>query len=574
LKTTTKASNMPALLIYLLKANIALALFFLAYRWGLRRLTFYVLNRFFLLTAIVCSSVFPLVDVNALLERNRRIEGVVEYVPDFSVLQAQPDPGFTVWQLLVYVFWAGVAVMAIRFVIQLCSLWRIHRRSRTGMLQQQPVKVLPDAMTPFSFFRHIYINPSLHQPAELDAILQHELVHIREWHTVDVIMAELNNIFYWFNPGAWLMRIAIRENLEFITDRRMLRQGADPKAYQYNLIKVSGIPSATAIANNFNFSHLKNRIKMMNKKSSARYNLLRYLVLGCVVVIALLSLNFSRAAFNSRRLAFTQDTIPAPVPPVKAAGDVFVAVPAAPAVPPAPAKISGDHFATVPAMPPVPAAPDAPPAPPAPPTITLDTVPSPPPPPPPVVTKISDPLVGLVVVDGVKKGRNLRLSNIVPVKDIELMSVWKGEEAIKRYGQEGKDGVVEIITRKGAGSGNEIKIIGYGSDTVKVRKSTTIKSNKEERENANENANTDTYKGTNANVRVVNAISLKGSDSSRQPIYVIDGKVTNAASLHAMPPNSISSINVLKGDAASIYGEKGVNGVIIVNTKKDTISIK
>jgi|GEM_PF-5586448 len=85
---------MPALLIYLLKANIALTLFFLAYRWGLRRLTFYVLNRFFLLAGIVCSSIFPLVDVNNLLESHQKIEEVVAYVPDLGALQAQPAVRF------------------------------------------------------------------------------------------------------------------------------------------------------------------------------------------------------------------------------------------------------------------------------------------------------------------------------------------------------------------------------------------------------------------------------------------------------------------------------------------------
>ncbi|MGN6511353.1 MAG: M56 family metallopeptidase, partial [Chitinophaga sp.] len=84
---------MTALFIYLVKANIALCLFYLAYRLGLRRLTFYTLNRVFLITGIVFSSLFPLVDVNDFFTRNETIAAqVVQYVPDFGALQQAAQP--------------------------------------------------------------------------------------------------------------------------------------------------------------------------------------------------------------------------------------------------------------------------------------------------------------------------------------------------------------------------------------------------------------------------------------------------------------------------------------------------
>jgi TonB-dependent SusC/RagA subfamily outer membrane receptor len=300
----------PAILIYLLKANIALTMFFLAYRFGLRRLTFYTLNRLFLLIGIAFSSLFPFIPIDAFVNKHEVIAGtVLTYIPDFSAWQA-PAPAFTVWTALVYVFWTGVSVMTIRFGIQLFSLWKIHRLSKRGKIDDIPVQLLQQPVNPFSFFRHIYINPSLHQPEELPAILHHEKVHVQQWHTADALLGEVNNIFYWFNPGAWLMKTAIRENLEFITDRYLLRQGVDKTSYQYNLIKVSGIPYATAIANNFNFSHLKKRIIMMNSKRSSHYQLLRYGVLGALVGGLVLSLNYTKAS-TALHFSSVTDTIPA-----------------------------------------------------------------------------------------------------------------------------------------------------------------------------------------------------------------------------------------------------------------------
>ncbi|SJZ50411.1 Signal transducer regulating beta-lactamase production, contains metallopeptidase domain [Chitinophaga eiseniae] len=297
----------PAILIYLFKANVALTLFFLAYRLGLRRLTFYTLNRVFLLCGIVCSSLFPLVSVNTFVERHETLAGGIAYLPDLSALTA-PAERFTMWTVLVYVFWAGVAVMTVRLAIQLLSLWKIHRCSRPANVDGVPVRALQQQVNPFSFFRHIYINPSLHLPEERLGILSHEKVHVRQWHSADVVLGELNNIFYWFNPGAWLMKTAIRENLEFITDRHLLKEGVDKAAYQYSLIKVSGIPYATAIANNFNFSHLKNRIIMMNRKKSSTFQLVRYVALGAVVGGLVLSLNYSRASVGPQVVKAVRDS--------------------------------------------------------------------------------------------------------------------------------------------------------------------------------------------------------------------------------------------------------------------------
>ncbi|HEY6082729.1 MAG TPA: M56 family metallopeptidase, partial [Chitinophagaceae bacterium] len=315
---------MPAFFIYLLKANIALTICYLAYRFGLRRLTFYTTNRFFLLFGIAFAALFPLIDLTRLFNsRTQLAGGISHYTPDWNALQQylQSRDSFTVWDLLQYIFWAGVVVMSVRFFIQLISLWRIHTRSVTGRVKGSRVKIMQQPVNPFSFFRNIYLNPSLHEPEEIAAIIIHEKVHVKGWHSADVMAGELNNIFYWFNPGAWLMKTAIRENLEFIVDRKILQSGMDAKVYQYSLIKVSGVSYAAAIANNFNFSHLKQRIMMMNKKRSGRINILRYiLLLPLVTAIALFMFTSSKGqkgiTSNNAASVLRSDTVPpAPIPP-------------------------------------------------------------------------------------------------------------------------------------------------------------------------------------------------------------------------------------------------------------------
>ncbi len=277
---------MPQFFIILIKINLVLALFSVTYYLILRRLTFYTLNRIFLLTGMLFSTVYPFIDLTDFFHNNPQIAA---FVPEINQRVAPADFITRNWQLICTLFYAGVAVMALRLLLQFISLYRLHRNSFRGTVEEMPVRVLEDAVSPFSFWQTIYINPALHHEKDLRSILEHEQVHVKQWHTLDILLAELSVVFYWFNPGIWLMRKAVKENLEFITDEKVLKKGIDKKAYQYSLLEVGQLASVSALGNSFNISDLKKRIVMMNTRRSSRLTLGRYvMVLPVLLVVALL----------------------------------------------------------------------------------------------------------------------------------------------------------------------------------------------------------------------------------------------------------------------------------------------
>jgi hypothetical protein len=142
---------------------------------------------------------------------------------------------------------------------------------------------------PFTFGNSIYINKFKHSAGELKEIIRHESVHVYQRHTVDVLMAEFVCMLNWYNPFAWLIKHAIKQNLEFLADDAVLTSGTDRKSYQYLLVKVMG-NSPLTIASSLNFSSLKKRIYMMNKTKTSRTHLLKFLFV--LPVIALLMLAF------------------------------------------------------------------------------------------------------------------------------------------------------------------------------------------------------------------------------------------------------------------------------------------
>jgi len=291
---------MPVLFVFLLKVNIALLLFCAGYYLVLRHLTFYTLNRIYLVAAILFSTIYPQINISGFAGRHQQLSRPVQNVvinlqaPARALITPLTRPDY--WRWVEVIFWTGALVLAIRLLMQLYSLFKLYRNSKPSKVYDHDIRLIDTDAGPFSFWNSIYVNPANHEPADLKAILLHEQVHVSEWHTLDILLAELSTIFYWFNPGVWLMKKAVRENIEFITDRKILNKGVDTKSYQYSLVSVSFAASANPIVNHFNISTIKKRIIMMNAKRSSKFKLTRYAFLVPAVVALLLVFSISKAA--------------------------------------------------------------------------------------------------------------------------------------------------------------------------------------------------------------------------------------------------------------------------------------
>ena len=291
---------MATLFIYLIKVNAALILFCLGYYLVLRPLTFYTLNRVYLVGAILFSTLYPVINFSNFITRHQQIARPVQMIavnwqqPVTASITRATIHTATTYNWPEIIFWSGVILFAIRFVFQLISLYRLHKRSEPMLLHQHLIRSVNKNINPFSFLKSIYINPKNHSVDELKAILEHEQVHVNEWHTFDILVGELSIIFYWFNPGIWLIKRAIHENIEFITDRRILQNGLDAKAYQYSLLTVTFNNSSNTLINHFNASAVKKRIIMMNAERSSPIKLSRYVFLIPVVAVLLLAFTVSK----------------------------------------------------------------------------------------------------------------------------------------------------------------------------------------------------------------------------------------------------------------------------------------
>ena len=270
-----------SVLLYLLKANLALLLLAAAYFGLLRRLTFFTLNRAYLGLGLLFAALYPVLPVPALLPAEATPAVFFPVVgsavaPVAAVALNAPAADWVAVGVALYA--AGTAVLLARLLGQLLALARLRRRSRPAVVAGLAVRVLPGRISPFSFGASIYLNPSQHPGPELAAVLRHEQVHVRQAHTADVLLAQLALAAAWCNPAAWLLRRALLDNLEYLADQAVLATGLDRRAYQYSLLRLSHAPAGSSLVSHFTFPTLKNRVIMMNSPASSLAQAGRYLL--------------------------------------------------------------------------------------------------------------------------------------------------------------------------------------------------------------------------------------------------------------------------------------------------------
>ena len=288
--------------IYLLKANVGIALFYAFYKLFCQRDTFFQWRRFALLSFLGISFIYPLLDIQEWVMEQPAIYELADY---YTVLMNTEEVTATapvtyeapqrpdLLTLFTYLYYTGVLVMSLRFIIQLVSICRIRRKGQVVYLNGQRIISLPSEFNPFSFFGWIFLYlPKLEEESK-NEILMHEQTHARQWHSVDVIVSELANIVCWFNPFSWLLKGEIRLNLEYLADNQVAKTMEDSKQYQYHLLGLAHTNSKTGLYNNFNVSQIKSRIIMMNKKRTRTAGRIKYALFAPLAAALLIASNIS-----------------------------------------------------------------------------------------------------------------------------------------------------------------------------------------------------------------------------------------------------------------------------------------
>ncbi|MCC6287655.1 MAG: TonB-dependent receptor plug domain-containing protein [Chitinophagaceae bacterium] len=613
---------MPVLIDYIIKLNICLAVVYLFYQLFLRRLTFYNWNRWYLVGYTILSFIIPLINVMPSLQK-QKLEGSVmlQWIPAIG-FGAEKQTNFfeslTSWDWVIATLALGSLLLLFRLIVRLFAFAKMKTRARVLSDDTTKIYQLDDKITPFSFGNAIFINTNLHDDAELEEIIRHEFVHVKQNHSIDIIWCELLCILNWFNPFVWLIRHNVRQNLEFLADDKVLQNGLDKTAYQYLLLKVIG-NQQFAFTNHFNFSSLKKRIAMMNTIKSAKLNVMRFLFLLPVIAVLLLSfrnemkesiepandktvnitapLLKSGTAKNPENNIHSNKIIPADTIPAKKqeaqnligviSGKNDTATPKKPIYIINGIRLNDDNWQINSVDP-----------------NSIESI---------EIMKQPESVSlygeegknGVIMITTKPPGKNtLQLRNMpaneplyildgtivdanviyqLKQNNIESVSVFKGQNALSLYGAKAKNGAVSIVTKKNsntigvvsAAENGQVKMkkgdVEIIADTILIKEKEGIV--KDTLPGAERLVGTIDYSYQHQDLkpRTVTGYKLDNSLPENIPsdaYYVLNGKHVSEKQIKKLPPNTIKSMDVLKGDSAlKFYGKKAKNGAIVIVTK-------
>lgn len=281
------------MLNYIFESVVTLGIFYLIYFFIIRNEKTFVFNRIYILFAIIASLVLPLVDIN-LAGDNPVIPDMSFYIDELVVsVEATVSSQVTFWQYKWLLLYFGVTgIIAYQLVWQFLQVHKIRSTNQVLPEKAYTIVYTSGKLTHFSFFNHIFINKDiLNNNKDLKRILKHEAAHVKQWHSLDILLLEVVKIIFWFNPFVWLFKAFMVNNHEYLADNQVVLLGEDKCEYLEQIVNNSLANYSLSLINNFNYSLTKKRVVMMTKQNIKWLSGLKIAIL--VPVIAGISIVFA-----------------------------------------------------------------------------------------------------------------------------------------------------------------------------------------------------------------------------------------------------------------------------------------
>ncbi|KQB42271.1 M56 family metallopeptidase [Flavobacterium aquidurense] len=526
---------MEALFTFILKSGALLLSFYCAYYFLLRKETFFNSNRWFLLAGLFTSVILPFivytkivwVDASPLSSNNNQI---------FAAQTSQQANFIFDWFFaLIAIYSIGFLSLLIKFAVDFYSLNSVLKGKKVKQQADFKFVDVNENIAPFSYFDYIVYNSSLYTTSELESIIEHEKVHSEQNHTIDVLVSRVFCVLFWFNPIMWLYKKAIQQNLEFIADNEAAQKISDKKAYQYTLLKITTHENCVAITNHFYQSLIKKRIIMLNKNQSKKRNLWKFCIVIPVLVAFVLLFQIKTEAKEKQM-------------PVKEISGEIKSVDVYKIK-----KSSTDEE----------------------------------------LKEIKEKLKSIHNIDfetsEIKRNAENDLTSIkIDIKNgnQQAQSIQTaGNQTIKDFGiivTTDKDGSKKVGIQTADETSKDSKIVIEKKQKTKLNTNDNTNSNISTKTNTNSNTNSGviitTNSEDNATTKIITSdgnsqiiVSNSGKINLNEPkLVIIDGvEMPSTFSFEDYKSGDIKTMNVLKGEMAiAKYGDKGKNGVIIIETRK------
>lgn len=278
---------------YIVQVILFQVLFLTVYDFILQKETFFKWNRIYLLATPILSFIIPLLKLESF--QNTVPQDYRVYLPEVvinpQVYIENSTPLESLFGILSIIFYAGMGFFTILFLVRLTNILKLIFTSKSIKKDNYTLIVLDEKQAAFSFFNYIFINKHLLEKQDLQ-IIQHELIHCKHRHTLDLLYFELIKIALWFNPLVYIYQKRITLLHEYISDAEVVKE-TDKKTYFNKLLaETFNVENISFINQFFKHSLIKKRIIMITKEKSQKMKQLKYLLIAPLILAMLLLSSF------------------------------------------------------------------------------------------------------------------------------------------------------------------------------------------------------------------------------------------------------------------------------------------
>lgn len=263
------------------------SLFLVVHDLFLTKETFFQWNRFYLIGTFILSIVLPGVKIEALKTTvSQKFVGYPAFMWELDGMEMSPVAEEANWLTSLpkeyIIFGIGVVFSALWFGYKLFQIYRLKENGTIRYYQDYTKVVVKKSELAFSFFKHIFLGEEIQKENEAN-IVAHELVHIKQWHSIDLLFFELMRIAFWFNPLVYVYQNRLAELHEFIADNAVAKTNKKEQ-YQNLLAEAFQTRNISFVNQFFKKSLIKKRIVMLSKEKSKKIYQFKYLLLVPLVL--------------------------------------------------------------------------------------------------------------------------------------------------------------------------------------------------------------------------------------------------------------------------------------------------
>lgn len=275
--------------IYILKSAACLGILFSFYKLFLENENMHFFKRFYLLASLVAAFLIPFITFTSYVEASERLTSVV-MIENSGFITSETEIATNYLPIILWsLYGLGVVFFSYRFFRNLKNLILKIKHNQKLKINHIINVLVKNDVTPHTFFSYIFLNKKRFENNEIPSeVLLHEQTHALQKHSIDVLIIELIQIIFWFNPLVYLIKHAIKLNHEFLADQAVLKKGITSNNYQ-NLLLAFSSNATPQLANSINYSSIKKRFTLMKTETSKKSILVRSLLLLPLLAILLFS---------------------------------------------------------------------------------------------------------------------------------------------------------------------------------------------------------------------------------------------------------------------------------------------